>query len=332
MIIKDWKEILIKDWEVIDKYDKVSSPKYFDDWKIFAFIAKKDWRNFIVKNWKEFLVKNNNYRNVDEMFRFMYFKNWDKLVYISNPKISIDKILSETHKYTQVFWLTYSHSWDSFAFIVIKKDWKKIVVKNWIESEKYDKISSLKFSSDWKSLVFKAERGKENFIVLNWKKVNKYNSVGWVTFVPNSNSIIYMAFTAYDPKIIPKRIIVNNWIEIDNDNYWDEKTPVYSPDGKSFSFTATKILKDEKSWKKIIIRDWVEINQYDSAKWPMYSPDWKSFSYYAEKDWKKFVVRNWIKSEKYDNVYAAQYSPDWKRFAFQAVKKWKNIIVEQICE
>ena len=46
-------------------------------------------------------------------------------------------------KYWNIYKLVYSQKWNEFAFVV-KKDWKYFVVKDWVESNEYDYIDSLK--------------------------------------------------------------------------------------------------------------------------------------------------------------------------------------------
>ena len=62
---------------------------------------------------------------------------------------------------------------------------------------------------------------------------------------------------------------------------WSSK---YSPDSKSFAFGAIK------NWKYIIVKDWIEINEYDNAENLIYSPDGKSFAFMATKNEKNIQI------------------------------------------
>jgi hypothetical protein len=46
-----------------------------------------------------------------------------------------------------------------------------------------------------------------------------------------------------------------------------------------------------KDGKNIIVKDWIESNEYDAIYSSIYSPNWKSFAYDAQKDWKIFIVK-----------------------------------------
>ena len=69
----------------------------------------------------------------------------------------------EWKKYNHIYnlnWIKYSPDWKSYAFVA-EKDWKYILVKDGVESKKYDDVWNLKYSIDWKKFTF-LEKKMEN--------------------------------------------------------------------------------------------------------------------------------------------------------------------------
>lgn len=99
--------------------------------------------------------------------------------------------------------------------------------------------------------------------------------------------------------------------------------PVFSPDGKSISY------QKEVDWKKIIVKDWIELNNYDEAYQPIYSLDSNHFAYMAEKDGKNFIIKDWIEIESdYDIGFIRLFSPDFKHLAYKVEQNWKSFVVK----
>lgn len=137
---------------------------------------------------------------------------------------------------------------------------------------------------------------------------------------------------------------------------------VYSPNWKSFAFVAKK-----ENRKNIIVKDWIEIDEYDFVSNPMYiwngdtfafmvssrkdrwyfmvvdgvegdtyrfidiisySSSEDSIAYRVNKGGKFVIVKDWVEIDEYDNVSEPRYSKDGKIFAFIWEKNGKKILIK----
>lgn len=301
------------------EYDEISELKYSPDWKNISFIAKKNWKYFIVKNWIEWekydIIYDSKYSEDWKHFTFLVIKN-SKIVLIKDwvetkenyeelNNISKDNPINKSYDIEKNSYKK-SIDWKSYGFIA-KKDWKYFLVKDWIESKKYNIISDFHFSPDWNSYYFLA--------IDNWKV---FWTPYWAGIILDNWEVV--------PYDYVKNTLVKDWVEI---NKYDHiYNPIYSPNWKSFSFIA------KKDWKEFLVKDWIESSKYD---WDIkrynnelviqYSPDSSSYVFLAQKDWKKIIVKDWKESNKYNTIYDFEYSPNSKSYAFVATKDNRNRVL-----
>ena len=173
-------------------------------------------------------------------------------------------------------------------------DGKSIIVKDWVEINKYDDVGSPIYSPDGKSFVFRAIKDGKWIIVKDWVEMNKYDKIDSIIYSPDGKSF------AFEAQKDGKWIIVKDWVE---SNKYDRISDLtYSPDGKNFAFRAEKVgsnmkmMRNKRNYKyfkygEVIVKDWVESNEYNKVASLKYSPDGKSFAFVAIKDWKQIIVK-----------------------------------------
>jgi hypothetical protein len=111
-------------------------------------------------------------------------------------------------------------------------------------------------------------------------------------------------------------VVVINWKESKEYKYRCIEKFKYSPDWKGFAFVA------KKDWKRIVVKDWIEIDKYDYISYFKYSLDWKNFIFIAQKDNLKWVlVINWIESDEYEDISYFEYLEDWRIIIKATIKK-----------
>ncbi len=99
-------------------------------------------------------------------------------------------------------------------FFKRKKIENWIIVKDWIESNKYDDIigfqyylNNLKYSSNGKSFTFGAGKDWKRILVKDWVEINKYDDILSFEYWPDGKSFILWVKKDW------KQIIVKDWIE-----------------------------------------------------------------------------------------------------------------------
>ena len=107
----------------------------------------------------------------------------------------------ESKRYDYIWNIKYSPNWKNFAFIA-KKDWKNIIVKDFTEINKYENISEtlFQYSPDWKEFTFVAEEKWKRFLV---KEVCSENNSIQNNLTKAKNSLKNTKFEKY-VKIIDK--------------------------------------------------------------------------------------------------------------------------------
>lgn len=219
LFIKDWVEQKIiqeKDNKYIYtyknkkyEYDFIDSIKLIQWWKSYIFVAKKSDKYVVVKEWKEIwsydnIIYNMN-NNVMSNFDISGDKNSFTFIATKDKKQILIKDWFESEKYDKInnliinsginipiktvnhicYWyLDNAKSYIFKAFI----DWKQIVVKDWIESEKYDKISDIFCFNNNYSYV--AEKEWKNVLINNWNIINEWikksiNYLDWKDYIFN---------------------------------------------------------------------------------------------------------------------------------------------------
>lgn len=326
------KQDLIKDWVILNNDGVISfSPTYSSDSKSFSYFGVKDWRNIVIKDWVE----------------------------IENTPDTIEKISQEFIRY-----IPNTHT------LVYKKykDWKHILMKDWVEWKLYDSINTIYYSkgldvfylvADWNFPFF-----SKKYIVKNNIEEWKYDDISWdIVFSPDNTSYAYVAkiwgnrFTEKNGEGVyleekEKLIIVKDGVEIGKE-YDSSFNPTYSPDGKSFIYSAIK------NWKNILVKDGIELDMnidgYQKLRfnylsnwnfymlgyskdniemislnwkdWKVYdytslekSSDWKNISYIVDENWQRVLVKNWVEIVKNNyRILSHRNSPDWQNYAYVSI-------------
>ena len=105
---------------------------------------------------------------------------------------------------------------------------KYFVVKDGIESSKYDYIYALTYSPDSKSFSYTATMNGKGLIIKDGVELAKYDSVGNPTYSPDSKSFSYTTRLGTKALVIKDGIVSQEYDDIGN--------LTYSSDGKSFAF------------------------------------------------------------------------------------------------
>lgn len=142
------KNILIKDWVVIDEYDSVASPMYSPDWKSFVFSAWKYDRMFLVKDW----VSLDKYPTTRYPIFSLDSKSFSFLAWKSQKNIVV-KDGEEIDKFENASYPLYLNDWTlcflwykDRSFFIYKQIW------TWVSTEFFPVNSSfadLRLYSDW---------------------------------------------------------------------------------------------------------------------------------------------------------------------------------------
>lgn len=214
-ISTDWKSKAIKVFKNNNLYivkDSVKIDKYVNNWNLtysknndFAFVANKNWKNFVVLNGIE---SKNNYSEISWNSQFykpgndnlLFSPNGDKLAYYAKSWKSIIVIDNVEHsKYKKVFWFQYSNKWSHYSYIG-EKDWMNILIIDGIETFSYDKIYNFIYSDNWESYSFIAKNDWKYIIIKDGVEIqyfnkNSANHVRHLKFIPNTN---ILSFTVKD--------------------------------------------------------------------------------------------------------------------------------------
>jgi len=118
------KEEIIEKKEFIEIIENASFPTYSPDWKSFAYVARKDWKGFIVKDWLE---RDKKYDDIDSP---TYSPDWKSFAYKAkrNWKSFIVKDWVEWDEYDDVGFPIYSPDWKSLTYEA-KRNWQRLIVK-----------------------------------------------------------------------------------------------------------------------------------------------------------------------------------------------------------
>jgi len=234
---------------------------------------------------------------------------------ISNNNYYIVQDGVYSNPYDRIKWeeAIYSKDGSTLAYPA-GKDNKEFIVLNGKEEEKFDFVSSPKFSNDNFSLIYIANEGNKWFAVINRKKEKRYDMVKEVQFSPSGNSYAYLA------KLNNKWFFVRNGLE-SKEKYYDIYGLNYTPDGSKIYFIAintTKTINGNRTIeykKEQLILENTPFGEYDKIVSVKVSTD-GNIAFIA-KDKKGFkVVTNGIESETFDEILSLELSPDKKRFGF----------------
>lgn len=223
---------------------------------------------------------------------------------------SIIKDWIESKKYEDILNIKYSKNWKNYSFIA-KKGWKDIFVKDWVEGEKYDTIYDFDVSSDWEKYIFSAVKDWKNIIVINWFESEAYD------MVYDLDISEYLDNYTFNTYIVRKKdfyLLIKDWAE---QKIIQEKDNKYI-----YSF-----------WKQKLEYDYI-----DSIRLIQWG---KSFVFVAKKGEKYVVVKDWIEIGSYDNIVNNMsnnimsnfdISLDKSSFSFIAQKDKKQVLVKDWVE
>jgi hypothetical protein len=204
---------------------------------------------------------------------------------------------------------------------IIEKDGKQSVFIDGIQGKFYDEITDLKFSPDGKHFVYVSYSGSEAniYVVIDGIESEKYWKISQgPTFSTNGKHIVYEA------SIGTSEVVVIDGKE--SDKYMKiTKGPIFSPDGEHYFFVAQKFTNNHIVW------DGIEYGKYSNImdNTPFFSPDSKHLIFVANRGlsgW--FIVKDGVEIEEYDGLMLPLYSQDSQHLIYAAniKNKWKLII------
>lgn len=174
----------------------------------------------------------------------------------------------------------YSPDWNSYIYwYKDNKDWPTTLIKDWIELWKYDSVFPLiKYSNDSKHYLFLViTKDKKNFVVKDWINWKSYEYIDYenLDFSPNWESFAYLSriewirYMVKDSVELWKSSMWWTWWKDSGDRDGSPEVAfAYSPDSKSFSY----IWFEEKSpwiYERYIIKDWIKLlkNTFTNKDW-----------------------------------------------------------------
>ena len=210
--------------------------KYSTDWTSFSYIARKNWKWFIIKDW----IKSENYEIIKDI---IYSPKWNILAYIArkNWKWFSIKNWKKSKSYENITYHTFSPDWNEYTYIA-KKKWERIYVKNWKESMKYDIVSEIKYSPNSKSFTFIAKRKWKYIVNKDWEIVNEYDYVNNFEYSPSWESFFYTTN------------LNNKWFIVSG-ICWKNTIKLTATKEEQNNYIVQKIKKEigkTKTWKKYI--------------------------------------------------------------------------------
>ncbi len=284
--ITKWSKVkLVLDWvEQNMEFDAVDSYFYwvFNDWRVFLKAEDK-----AVGKWY-YMIWDFKSQLFDELNIYQYWDNWDIIAWsarVWNVWYSIfNKIAAWAYEY--VDWVPSFTFWYKMAYSRATKEWKWVLLVNWVEIKMSYELDSLYVSTDMKKVIMVLKDSNWKKFVKIWKRNSKkYNDIYNVTLSNDWSNLMYIALTS-DNKTIP----VYNWEELWT--YENVGSSWFSPLWKHYYFSITE-------WQKsFLIIDWKKMKSYDSIGYPNYSDDDQFLVYFA-KEWDKtIVVVNWKEISK----------------------------------
>ncbi len=293
---------------------------------IVAYMAKKDWKRFVVKDW----VKSKSY---EDIIYFTYSEEKDEYAFIA---VKWDKNILvrnwvESEEYDIVYDLNYFHWWNTFVYVALN-NWKYYVVENWKKSIGYDNLSHnskdifIKYSQDKNSYSYIAKKDLKWFVVKDGVVWKYYDYTYFITYNPEGNWFSYVA------EENDEEFIVKDWIE------WKKyDKPDYE---RVFEFMWYSLSWDsleyviKRDWKVYLIKNWKEFWGYDKIWKTIYLNDGNDSVFFA-KEWEKmFFIKNWEKVWEYDDIiigigYITWYQ--WKNFLI-VKRDWRYFLISEFTE
>ncbi len=327
----DWSMYVVEDGIKIGKnYRTIRSLIFSPDSKSLAYIAESSWWYVIVRNW----IEGKTYSNIIEDPKFspdskslaylgvnhsgedyntVIVKNWVELwkeySWVSNPIFSPD-----------------SHH---FAFIATKYNGTSIIIRDGVKMGKDYRLiysESFVFSPDSKNLFYSVE-DDTRWSAIYRDGVELYageGSLGKPVFSPNGKHFMYIISTGSED------ILLKDGVKIGVE-YIGKDNPIFSPDSQHFAYIATR--GDSKygtGWKNIIIKDGINIKEYDgyASIDPIFSPDSKNLLFVVLNGKRKIMKDGLEIRKKYSSTYAPSFSTDGKHFAYIAEDSdWNRFVV-----
>lgn len=217
--------------------------------------------------------------------------------------------------YDRIKWQEAVYSKDGTTLVYpAGKGNKEFIIINGREEEKFDFVSSPKFSNDNFSLIYIANEGNKWFAVVNRKKETRYDMVKEVNFSPTGNSYSYFA------KKDNKWLVVKNGIE-GEEKYDDVYGLTYTPDGSKIIFIAVNITKTIngdrviEQRKEQVVYDRIPFKEYSQIVSVKVSKN-NSISFIAKDKNGYRVITNGVEGELFNEIKSLEVSPDKSKFGF----------------
>jgi len=346
--------------------------KIFIIWFIFStlFFLSSCWNeikdNEIINSWS--ISKNNIDKKVKISIKanLLYSPDGKEYSFITDKWIVkwwilISTWTTDSFKYWPVKW---------FTFDKLKKNWKLVVIQDWIESNDYinNSIPGLYYSSKWDLMfvAYKKEYWDEVF-TKNLVEDNKYFDIVDDTFkIWKDGSYMYIANKRNGKYVLVKdwkeskeyiwisdyfywlnwkdyffiandwwkNFLVKNWIKVNiNDKYWDIIYYFENNYWKWESFLAFS--KDEEEY--VLVNNWKEIKRFNyDYIYNFKFIDNGSYIFLAKNfsDEKSFLVYNWKKNKEYDYIVedSFKYFPQFNSYVFIWLLNWKYVLVKDWIE
>jgi hypothetical protein len=244
---------------------------------------------------------------------------------------------------------THGYSVDNKHGQILKDNWKYILVEDWVVKDQdfisYEDIinspitkkynfkksnvwniqklweswesseNKIIYSPNGKSSAYIEKENWKQFLIKDWKKSKGYNIIHRFFYSPDWNSFIYSAFDKQ-----------GSVLSVDGvESEFTIQDAFYSPNWNSYWYIIS-----HDFWKKILIKDWKKIWEYDDILWPQYSSDWKRFAFIARRGqssllYTKYVaVIDGIESQEYSHIGEIVFSPDGVGYSYFAYKPGNN--------
>ncbi len=268
--LKNWKYIIVNDWEESKWYDRIWNWKYSEDGTIFSFAAMRNKKMLFVSNGKE----SKEYHNID------------RLAFSKDGKHFIFRAINygESGKF---------------------EDREYYAVEDLKEGKEYNKVSYLSFLWDTNESIFAAFSESGSILV---KGGEDYLSASYPS-VAHTENLNSFAFAWWDRRWEwNKEWVVKDWEKLKEYDWVDTLT--YSKDWKRFLYKAKEnqkhIGRDWKEWKRhegkildiifspkgnliyivkeddgeFVVINWKEWKKYGLiGDRPEFSPNWENMFY-----------------------------------------------------
>lgn len=257
--------------------------------------------------WKYwYQIMKNSWKTTWELWDTSYYDNYSQHTTFSPDKTRLAIFVT---KYEEDAWKKNS----------VYVDWKKI--------EWYDYIKEVVFPKKWNWYSYVAEVWSEDFIVHEWTIKKGLTWVSGLGYISKDKNLVYQVLKNGKKQVVSwndkwefytyiKKLYITS--------KWEEVSYYVKDDGREF------IVKWGVEWVKYNYID-VDKRSWDARRiW--YAKNSTDFFYTWVRDWKKRVIKNTKEFDQFDSSNYWVISNDGSRFGFQAKEGKKYYIYEEVCE